>query len=327
MVSARPRASPKMSSRPRPVRRLRVRPRMARACSSVRFSLSPSTNMERGSAISSIRAIMSPTGQALACSRSRASAGSAELRMMWMTSSILATATARPTSTWPRSRALASSNLMRRTTTSSRNSRKASSSWRRPIWIGRPWFRASMLTPNELCIAVKRHSWFRTTSPEASRFSSMTIRMPSRSDSSRTSEMPSIRFSRTISTIRSIRVCLLTWNGSSVTTMASRSLRMVSIVALPRTMTEPRPSRRALRGAVRPMISPPVGKSGPGTMSSRASSATFGSSSRATQASTISPRLWGGMLVAMPTAMPPAPLTSRFGIRAGRTTGSSSFSS
>ena len=30
----------------------------------------------------------------------------------------------------------------------------------------------------------------------------------------------------------------------------------------------------------------------------------------------------GGMLVAMPTAMPPAPLTSRFGKRAGRTDGS-----
>ena len=37
-----------------------------------------------------------------------------------------------------------------------------------------------------------------------------------------------------------------------------------------------------------------------------------------------SPRLCGGMLVAMPTAMPPAPLTSRFGKRAGRTVGSCS---
>ena len=36
----------------------------------------------------------------------------------------------------------------------------------------------------------------------------------------------------------------------------------------------------------------------------------------------ISPRLCGGMLVAMPTAMPPAPLTSRFGNCAGRTIGS-----
>jgi hypothetical protein len=40
-----------------------------------------------------------------------------------------------------------------------------------------------------------------------------------------------------------------------------------------------------------------------------------------------SPRLCGGMFVAIPTAMPLAPLTSRFGNRAGRTTGSSSYPS
>ena len=38
-------------------------------------------------------------------------------------------------------------------------------------------------------------------------------------------------------------------------------------------------------------------------------------------------RLCGGMFVAMPTAMPPEPLTSRFGKRAGRTVGSSLESS
>ena len=36
-----------------------------------------------------------------------------------------------------------------------------------------------------------------------------------------------------------------------------------------------------------------------------------------------SPRLWGGMFVAIPTAIPEAPLTSRLGNCAGRTTGSS----
>ena len=36
----------------------------------------------------------------------------------------------------------------------------------------------------------------------------------------------------------------------------------------------------------------------------------------------ISLRLCGGMLVAMPTAIPVAPLISRFGIRDGSTTGS-----
>ena len=40
-----------------------------------------------------------------------------------------------------------------------------------------------------------------------------------------------------------------------------------------------------------------------------------------------SPKLWGGMLVAIPTAMPPAPFTSKLGYCAGKTTGSFSVSS
>ena len=47
-----------------------------------------------------------------------------------------------------------------------------------------------------------------------------------------------------------------------------------------------------------------------------------GSSIMAMQASTTSPRLCGGMLVAMPTAMPADPLTSRLGTRDGSTVGS-----
>ncbi len=38
-------------------------------------------------------------------------------------------------------------------------------------------------------------------------------------------------------------------------------------------------------------------------------------------ASITSPRLWGGMFVAMPTAMPWLPFTNRLGKRAGSTTG------
>ena len=43
--------------------------------------------------------------------------------------------------------------------------------------------------------------------------------------------------------------------------------------------------------------------------------------------SITSPRLWGGILVAIPTAIPPAPLTSKFGNCAGNTDGSFSVSS
>jgi hypothetical protein len=46
-----------------------------------------------------------------------------------------------------------------------------------------------------------------------------------------------------------------------------------------------------------------------------------GSSRRATMAFAISVRLCGGMFVAMPTAMPDEPLTSRFGTTDGMTSG------
>ena len=54
-----------------------------------------------------------------------------------------------------------------------------------------------MITPNVDCICVCLYSWFSTTRGIASRFSSMTMRMPSRSDSLRRSLMPSSFLSRT----------------------------------------------------------------------------------------------------------------------------------
>ena len=48
----------------------------------------------------------------------------------------------------------------------------------------------------------------------------------------------------------------------------------------------------------------------------------WGSSSSICRASHNSPRLWGGMLVAMPTAMPDEPLSSRLGTLVGSTEGS-----
>ncbi len=74
-------------------------------------------------------------------------------------------------------------------------------------------------------------------------------------------------------------------------------------------------------------MKPAVGKSGPGMIFISWSTSTSGSSIRRTSPSITSPRLCGGMLVAMPTAMPEAPLISRLGTRAGSTCGSSSESS
>ena len=73
---------------------------------------------------------------------------------------------------------------------------------------------------------------------------------------------------------------------------------------------------------IRPQMTPPVGKSGPGMTSSRSSSVLSGSSISRMVASQTSAKLCGGMLVAIPTAMPFDPLTIRFGNRDGSTTGS-----
>ena len=69
-------------------------------------------------------------------------------------------------------------------------------------------------------------------------------------------------------------------------------------------------------------MNPPVGKSGPCTCFSKSASVACGLFTSVMQASMISVRLCGGMLVAMPTAMPLEPFTSRLGMRVGSTTGS-----
>ncbi len=83
--------------------------------------------------------------------------------------------------------------------------------------------------------------------------------------------------------------------------------------------TRPRPVRYASRMPDRPTMIAPVGKSGPFTCFIRSSTFASGLSISVTTASITSPRLCGGMFVAMPTAMPALPFTSRFGKRAGST--------
>ncbi len=71
-------------------------------------------------------------------------------------------------------------------------------------------------------------------------------------------------------------------------------------------------------------MTPPVGKSGPGTKVISSDVVASGACSRCRQASISSQTLCGGMEVAMPTAMPEEPLASRLGKPAGSTTGSES---
>ncbi len=67
---------------------------------------------------------------------------------------------------------------------------------------------------------------------------------------------------------------------------------------------------------------PPVGKSGPVIILARSLGVASGWSTMCAIAFATSRRLCGGMFVAMPTAMPAEPLTSRFGSNDGSTVGS-----
>ena len=93
----------------------------------------------------------------------------------------------------------------------------------------------------------------------------------------------------------------------------------------------PRPVVYAWKMPWRPTMKPPVGKSGPGTARRsafvRVSFDWPRCSITAVTPSTTSRMLCGGTFVAIPTAMPADPFTSRFGNVVGRTVGSSVVSS
>ena len=76
-----------------------------------------------------------------------------------------------------------------------------------------------------------------------------------------------------------------------------------------------------------PIIIPPVGKSGPGINFISCDIVMSLFLMKPIVPSIISPKLCGGILVAIPTAIPPAPFTRRFGNWEGKTVGSLSVSS
>ena len=159
---------------------------------------------------SSIR-VTSPGSQGCANSFSLASAELGEALIIAMTGSMLHSAMARPSKMWPRSRALRNKYTVRRVTTSRRWRINASSISLRFRIFGWPSTRATILIPNTDCMLVCAYKLLSTTSPISPRRSSITTRIPSLSDSSRNSVMPSIFFSFTNSAIRSIRRALFNW--------------------------------------------------------------------------------------------------------------------
>ena len=104
-----------------------------------------------------------------------------------------------------------------------------------------------------------------------------------------------------------------------------------SICILPRIIIFPRPVLYASIIPARPKINPPVGKSGPGKnfiiSLKLACSGSKCSLNSQHKTFTISLRLCGGILVAIPTAMPVLPLTNKFGKIDGSDKGSFKLSS
>ena len=125
-----------------------------------------------------------------------------------MMASRLASAMRKPSRMWALALAFLSSKRERRVMTSRLNLMNSSRAVRREMTFGVPSTMASILAENELCIAVNLYRLLRITRPWAPERSSMTMRMPRLSDSSRISEMPSSRFDLTRPAIFSIRAAL-----------------------------------------------------------------------------------------------------------------------
>ncbi len=154
----------------------------------------------------------------------------------------------------------------------------------------------------------------------------MTKRIPRLSVSSLMLVMPSITLFFTKSAILIARSALFTWYGNSLI-ISDVPFLVSSISTTPRKITFPRPVLYAFTTPERPQMIPPVGKSGAGINEKRSSSLNSGLWSSAKQASITSVRLCGGTAVAIPTAIPAVPLTSKFGNLLGNTVGSTVDSS
>ena len=139
--------------------------------------------------------------------------------------------------------------------------------------------------------------------------------------------MPAIFLALTRAAMRSTTFSGPMVKGSSLITIPILRVETFSISTLARTLNEPLPVAYASRTPSRPTSSPPVGKSGPGTNFINCLTVADGFSIKNLVAAITSPRLCGAMLVAIPTAIPEPPLTSRLGYAAGRTKGSANWPS
>ena len=196
----------------------------------------------------------------------RASSVSADFRMMAMTSSRFCSAILNPSRICSLSCAFFRSYSLRRLITSIRCSMNTRMACLSVNTLGSLLTKASTLILNVVCRGVRLYNSRRTDSASAALFSSMTMRIPCLSDSSRKSEIPSRRPSRVNSAIRSIKADLLVIYGSSVIMMRLFPRDISSRFSLPLSVILPFPvayAERISSCSCSCRIIPPVGKSGP----------------------------------------------------------------
>ena len=173
-----------------------------------------------------------------------------ELRMILTTSSILLMAMCKPFKMCWRSLSAFKSKFTRRFKTCNWWSIYICNPSLMLINFGSPFTNANMLAAKEVCNCVFLYNWFINTSGDTSRFVSITIRIPSREDSSLKSAIPLIPFSSLSllaanSAILWINVVLLTWYGISVKIIVDLPVdSFVVYVPLARIITLPRPVRK-----------------------------------------------------------------------------------
>ena len=176
------------------------------------------------------------------CNVSIATLSVSDSRIIEIISSIWSSAILKPSKICARSFAFFKLYSVRRRTTVFWCSKYSTSASFKLINLGRPFTRAIIFTPNDVCNGVCLYKLFKITFALASLRTSITTLTPVRKlVSSRRSVIPSILFSRANSAIFSIILALFTWYGISVTTIRWRPPPRSSIDARARIWIDPRP--------------------------------------------------------------------------------------
>ena len=317
-------ASSTILSLSKPVNFWSLKSKIASACSGDKSYFPAFFNLYLGSSTILMKLIKSFAGHSFFKRLIFASFGFFEFLINLITKSKLLTAIIKPVKLWTLSLAFDNSKKNLFLVTSSLKDTKILIIFFKSITSGLvPSFSANALTPKLVLNWVCLNKFAKIISGFAPFLISTTILTPSRLDSSLISEISSTILFFVTSAIFSTNLDLLIVYGISVTIIDFfLSFDFSSIWTLDSMTIDPFPVLKADSIPLVPFIIPPVGKSGPFTNFVNSSIVISLLSIYAIHPSITSPKLWGGIFVAIPTAIPLAPLTNKFGTFDGNTVGS-----